>query len=226
MTERKEFGQFTYFIEKEQRTTLQIKQLAGNKRYNIFQNHMKYLNITILNCITNFVHPIVKYFQSNNTFDKYISSKYFISLIIVYRCVYVQGRKKPIAIKQKLETSIIDIRRLALTNFGGNKGGSNKNSSNKNKNSSNINNNSNNIIMIMFTIICTILIQHNILKYKMMFGTFKNTSPHEIFHPSKTPMEVSGKHGLRTILIKRYLLAATSKALFIRRSSLKSQSKN
>lgn len=46
---------------------------------------------------------------------------------------------------------------------------------------------------------CTILIQHNILKYKMMFGTFKNTSPHEIFHPSKTPMEVSGKHGLRTV---------------------------
>lgn len=41
-----------YFIEKEQRTTLQIKQLAGNKKYNSFQNHMKYLNITILvNCV-------------------------------------------------------------------------------------------------------------------------------------------------------------------------------
>lgn len=39
---------FAYFIEKEQRTTLQIKQLAGNKKYNTFQNHMKCLNITIL----------------------------------------------------------------------------------------------------------------------------------------------------------------------------------
>lgn len=29
-------------LKKEQRTTLQIKQLAGNKKYNSFQNHMKY----------------------------------------------------------------------------------------------------------------------------------------------------------------------------------------
>ena len=47
---------FAYFIEKEQRTTLQIKQLAENKKYNSFQNHMKFLNITILvNCVMSFV---------------------------------------------------------------------------------------------------------------------------------------------------------------------------